>query len=126
MENVVLYRPVELIFVDAEHLATLSRERGRPRAEYIAHTAMEEIAERLTAAEAAWAAGEFARLGKIARSLVGMSRQLGMETLSKVAAMVAENAGSRDAAALAALVARMIRVGEGSLSAIWEVGHLRV
>ncbi len=126
MDNVVGFRPVELIFVDAGHLGEIARDRGRPRADYIAHNAIEEIAERLNAAEAAWVAGEFTRLGKLSRSLVGVSDQMGMETLSRVAAMVAENAQSRDDLALAALVARMVRVGEGSLSAIWDIGHLRL
>lgn len=113
-----------MIFVDTGHLVALARDRGVSRAEFIAHTALEEIAERLTAAEAAWLAGEFARLGKIARSVVGMSEQLGMQTLGYVATLVAEAAGGHDHAALAALIARLIRVGEGSLSAFGDLALL--
>jgi len=126
MDNVIQFRPVELIFMDASHLTELARDKGALRAEYIANTALEEIAERLTMAEAAWAAGEFLRLQKLARLLVGMSEQMGMETLTKIAAMVAEAASGLDDVALAALVARLIRVGEGSLSAIWDIGTLRL
>ncbi len=126
MDNVIQFRPVELIFMDAVHLTELARDKGALRAEYIANTALEEIAERLTMAEAAWASGEFARLRKIARLLVGMSEQMGMETLAKIAAMVAEATTGLDDVALAALVARLVRVGEGSLSAIWDIGHLRL
>ncbi|MGI9394230.1 MAG: hypothetical protein ACR2OY_06250 [Boseongicola sp.] len=126
MDNVIQFRPVELIFMDAAHLTELAKDRGSLQAEYIADTALEEIAERLTTAEAAWASGEFSRLQKIARLLVGMSEQMGMETLSKVAAMVSEAAASSDDVAVAALVRRLIHVGEGSLSAIWDIGHLRI
>ena len=126
MDNVIQFRPVELIFMDAAHLTELARERGTLQAEYIADTALEEIAERLTMAEAAWASGEFARLQKVARLLVGMSEQMGMETLAKVAAMVAEVAAGNDDIAIAALVRRLVHVGEGSLSAIWDIGHLRL
>ena len=126
MDNVIRFRPVELIFMDAAHLTELARDKGALRAEYIANTALEEIAERLTMAEAAWVVGEFSRLQKIARSLVGMSEQMGMETLARIAAMAADAATGHDDVALAALVARLMRVGEGSLSAIWDIGHLRL
>lgn len=125
MDNVVHFRPVEMIFVDAEHLVDLARDRGVPRAEFIAYTALEEIAERLTSAEAAWRAGEFQRLAKIARSVVGMSEQLGMQTVAEVAGQVATVASGRDQAALAALIARLVRVGDGSLVAFGDIAHLR-
>jgi len=126
MDNVIQFRPVELIFMDAAHLTELAKDRGTLQAEYIAGAALEEIAERLTTAEAAWASGEFSRLRKVARLLVGMSEQMGMETLAKVAAMVAEVALTSDDVAVAALVRRMVNVGEGSLSAIWDISHLRI
>ncbi|MGI9390193.1 MAG: hypothetical protein ACR2O1_09075 [Boseongicola sp.] len=126
MDNVIQFRPVEIIFMDAAHLTELAKDRGSLKAEYIADTALEEIAGRLTTAEAAWASGEFSRLQKIARLLVGMSEQMGMETLSMVAAMVSEAAASSDDVAVAALVRRLVHVGEGSLSAIWDIGHLRI
>ncbi len=125
MDNVVQFHPVEMIFVDAGHLVDLARDRGVPRAEFIAFTALEEIAERLTAAEAAWRAGEFQRLAKIARSVVGMSGQLGMQSVAEVSGRVAEVAGDRNDAALAALVARLMRVGEGSLNAFGDIALLR-
>ncbi|QMU58713.1 MAG: hypothetical protein GKR98_11240 [Boseongicola sp.] len=81
MQDVIHMNPVELIFLDAAHLAELARDRGIVRAEHIANTAIEEIADRMTAVEAAWAAGEFARL---------------------------------------------LRVGQASLNAAWDIGHLRL
>lgn len=125
MGKVVRFRPVEMIFVDAEHLVGLSQDRGVPRAEFIAFAALEEIVERLTSVEAAWRAGEFHRLSKVARSIVGMSEQMGLQTVAQVAAMVATVAETRDHAALAALVARLVRVGEGSLDAFGELAHLQ-
>jgi len=125
-ENIVGCRPVEMIFVDPAPLKELARARGLPRAEFIASTAMEEIAERLSAAEAAWDAGEFARLGKTSRMLVGLAEELGMETLASVAGHISVETQSADATALAALVARLTRVGEASLSALWDLGHLRL
>ena len=125
MDNVVHFRPVEMIFVDPGQLVDLARDRGVPRAEFIASTALEEIAERLTVAEAAWRAGEFQRLAKIARSVVGMSKQMGMHSLADVARQLSAIAVTRDQAAAAALVARLVRVGEGSLTAFGDIAHLR-
>ncbi|SMX23220.1 hypothetical protein [Boseongicola aestuarii] len=125
MDNIVYARPVEMIFVDAGHLVDLARDKGVPRAEFIAFAALEEIVERLTAVEAAWRAGEFQRLAKVARSVVGMSEQLGMQTVALVAARVAAVAGTSDQAALAALVARLVRVGEGSLAAFGDLALLQ-
>ena len=125
MDNIVRVRPVEMIFVDAGDLVDLARDKGLPRAEFIAFAALEEIVERLTAVEAAWRAGEFQRLAKVARSVVGMSEQLGMQTVAFVAARVAVAAETSDQAALAALVARLVRVGEGSLAAFGDLAHLQ-
>ena len=125
MDKVVQFRPVEMIFVDAGHLVDLTRDRGVPRAEFIAFAALEEIIERMTAVEAAWRAGEFRRLAKVARSVVGMSEQLGMQTVASVSGKVASVAETNDQAALAALVARLVRVGEGSLTAFGDLAHLQ-
>ncbi len=126
MDKVVACRPVELIFVDPTRLLQLARERGVPRAELIASLALEEIAERLSSAEAAWRAGEISRLAKVSRSLVGLSDEIGLSTMASVAGEVSSNADARDPHALAALVARLVRVGEHSLAAVGEIGHLRL
>lgn len=125
MDKVVHFRPVEMIYVDAGHLVGLARDRGAPRAELIAFSALEEIVERLTSVEAAWRSGEFRRLAKVARSIVGMSEQMGLQTVALVAGKVADVAETKDQAALAALVARLVRVGEGSLDAFGDLAHLQ-
>lgn len=126
MDKVVTCRPVELIFVDPTRLLQLARDRGAPRAELIVGLAVEEIAERLAAAEAAWQAGEVSRLAKVSRSLVGLSEEIGLSTMAAVAAEVAANADARDPHTLAALVSRLIRVGEHSIAAVSDIGHLRL
>jgi hypothetical protein len=126
MGGLEILRPVEMIFVDPEHLGGLVRDRGQLLASRMTHTVLEEIAERLTMAEAAWQAGEIQRLAKIARSVVGLAEQVGLATVAHVAGMVAEATTVHDDHALAALVARLVRVGEGSLAALWDISHLRI
>lgn len=126
MDNLAVCQPVEIVFVDPTRLFRLARERGVPRAEFILGVALEEIAERLSAADAAWRAGEVTRLAKIARSLVGLSGELGLQTLSGVSAQVAEVAETGDGVTLAAVVTRLVRVGDHSLSAVGDLGHLRL
>ncbi|MDD9921866.1 MAG: hypothetical protein OXQ92_06250 [Boseongicola sp.] len=125
-DNVVGCRPIDMIYVDPAPLKEMVRARGLPRTEFITSTAMEEIAERLSTAEAAWEAGEFARLSKICRSIIGLSEEIGLESLAQVAGCIAGDVGRNDTNALAALVARLVRVGEASLSALWDLGHLRL
>ena len=126
MHNIIKFTPVELIFVDAAYLSEVAAERGLPRAENIAHNAIEDIAERLASAEAAWSAGEFARLSKVGKSLATVCEQIGMETFARAARQLAEAATGPDDIAIAATVARTLRVGEASLTAIWDIRHLRL
>jgi hypothetical protein len=79
----------------------------------------------LNAPVAAWRVGEFHRLAKIARSVVGMSGQLGMQTAAEVAGKVAVIVGVSDHAAMAALVVQLVRVGERSLAAFGDIAHLK-
>ena len=88
--------------------------------------AVEEIVLRVASAEAAWQAGELRRLSKVSRSVVGLAREIGLETLGDVAAKVATVARTNDRAALAALVARLSRVAQASVSAVGDLDHLRL
>lgn len=125
MDNVTHFRTVEMVFVDARHIAALAHRRGHSRAMQTASSALEKIAERVAAAEAAWRAGEFARLSRISRSLAGLSEAIGIETLGTVARTIAVEADRADDVTLAALVARLGRVSNASLAAIWDVSRHR-
>ena len=126
MAKVTELMPGEVICLATDQIMRLADQIGVEGADRAANASVEEIVERLCAAEAAWQTGEFTRLAEASRALVGIASDVGMESLSQVARNVAVMARGRDAVALAALVARQSRVGEASLAAIWNLGSQRL
>ena len=61
-----------------------------------------------------------------ARSLTGIADQIGMNDLSRVAGDVTRCIDARDAVALAATLSRLQRIGERSLTAIWDMQDVPV
>ena len=107
--------PQDDAIIDRARLAGLWRSVGRDAAARIAERAMEDVAERVCAIELAWRAGEFGRMAKTARALIAVAEQIGMVGVAEVATDVCTTLKNRDEAALAAVVARLVRVGDQSL-----------
>ena len=123
MGNVCQLQPAEAIKLDPEQLWLLERSLGANMAEETANTALETIVTRICCIETAWEAGEFQRLSKSARLLVGVAEQVGMTSLADVARDVSDLAVGRDDAARAAVVKRLVRIGDASLAALWDSGE---
>ena len=107
--------------VDRDRLEQLYGQLGSNNADGVISRAMEELATRLTKVEAAHKAGQFEDLHKAAKSMVAISEQIGLRTFSSVAKDVAGLARDDDGTALAACVARLMRIGENSLLAVWDM-----
>ena len=118
--------PGEVVHLEMDQIVQLADQIGLEGADHAANASVEEIIERLCAAEAAWQTGEFARLADASWALIGIASEMGMETLAYVARNVVAMSSGRDPVALAALVARQSRVGEASLAAIWNLGTQRL
>lgn len=103
------------VVIDRARLARLSRSMGPEAALRVAERAIEEVAERICAIELAWRAGEFGRMAKTARALVAVAEQIGMTAVAEVAGDVRVALAARDDAALAAIVSRLVRVGDASI-----------
>ena len=91
-----------------------------------ADDAVEDIIVNLSSLEAAWIAGEFSRLSKLADTLVELANLLGAATLAQIATDAAELSRSNDDVALAAVMARLVRVGESSLVTLIETGYQKI
>ena len=116
----------ERVTIDVDRLSLLLRDLGAAGAARVVDRAVDEIAGRLLVADSAWTGGDFAALARTAQSLIAIADQVGMHLLAHVACDVAGLAGVGDDAALAAAVARLQRVGESSLLAVWSVEEFRV
>ena len=114
-------RPEAVVQVDRERLDHLYAQLGASNAEQIVSRAMEELAARLDKVEGSYKKGQFDEMQKAARSMIAISEQIGMETFARVASDVNMLATQDDGAALAATVARLKRIGERSLLAVWDL-----
>ncbi|MEM7520635.1 MAG: hypothetical protein AAF307_06310 [Pseudomonadota bacterium] len=120
--QVLQIKPVETIKVDQDRLGELYAELGEASAEDVVCRAMEELALRLSHCEALFRDGSWATLRKNTRSLIAIADQVGMYALSQVARDVTKCIDCGDTVAVAATLARLLRIGERSLMAVWDIG----
>ncbi|NOD94023.1 hypothetical protein GS636_14630 [Ruegeria sp. HKCCD4884] len=116
----------ESVRLDPDQLNGLYRQLGDKNALDVLCRTVEELAARLSNCERHWRHRDWADLRKCAKSLVAISEQVGMTALARVAADVAQTVDAGDAVAAGATLARLIRVGERSLTAVWDQQDLSV
>lgn len=121
-----LLKQEEVVRLNADRLEELYVQLGEAGAENVVCRALEELAVRLSHTERCHREGRTADLRKSARGLVAISDQIGMQMLSRVAADVVLCTDKGDSVALAATLARLLRIGERSLSEIWDIQHLTI
>lgn len=120
MEIAVL-RLDEVVRLDAERVMALYCELGERAAEEVIERAMQEMALRLGAMERDWRRRDLAGLGRNARSIARLAHEVGMATMARVAADVAAATLAMDVTACAATFARLRRIGDRSLAAVWDL-----
>jgi hypothetical protein len=126
MDHVLKIRLKETVHVDQDKLGALYAQLGEVAAEDVVCRAMEELALRLSHCSRMHTAGQWGELRKCARSLIAISEQIGMLVLARVARDVIETLDGRDTPALAATLARLLRIGEQSLTAIWDLQDITI
>ena len=122
--QVLQIRPTEKVSVDQEQLGTLYAQLGEANAEDVVCRALEELAMRMTHCDKLYREESWRDLRKNTRSLIAIADQIGMGKLSRVAGDVTICIDRDDRTALAATLSRLLRIGERSLTAIWEIGTL--
>ncbi|WP_227269892.1 hypothetical protein [Roseobacter weihaiensis] len=126
MNHVLNIRLKETVHVDQDRLGALYAELGEAGAEDVVCRAMEELALRLSHCSRLHGAGHWDELRKCARSLIAISDQIGMLVLARVAKDVIETLDANDSPAVSATLARMLRIGEQSLTAIWDLQDITI
>ena len=115
-------RIAEDVRIEAEAFHLLQSSLGRDASESVVERVVVEIAEKLGEAERAHAIADHDALTRTARALGAISEQLGFRLLAQVAQDLRHCTARRDAAALAAVLGRLLRVGDASLAAAIENG----
>ncbi|WP_299721977.1 hypothetical protein [uncultured Tateyamaria sp.] len=126
MSNVTQLRLSEHVQVDHDRLDALYSEMDHAAAEDVVCRAMEELALRMAHCDRLYRAGDLDGLHKASRSLIAIADQIGMKVMAQVAADVATCAKSRNQIALAATLSRLMRTGEESLTAIWDLQDITI
>ncbi|NDR55629.1 hypothetical protein [Aliiruegeria sabulilitoris] len=111
----------EPIRLDPDSLESLYLELGPAGAENVVCRAMEELALRLSDLPKLHRAGRWEELSRVARSMIAISRQVGLTGFARVAGDVAKCAATGDPIALSATLSRLERIGERSLTAVWDL-----
>lgn len=110
--------------LDSDRLNDLYAQLGQHAAEDVVCRALEEMAARLTHIDKSYRAGDWEDLRKNARGLGAIADQLGITVLAKVARDVKTCVEMGDPVALAATLARLMRVGESSLTEVWDTQEI--
>lgn len=124
MTQLTKLKPDESVRLEHGQIDALYNSLGEAQAEEVICRAMEELAMRLAMMERAYTLDEFGTVAKGARSLVKIADQVGMVMLASVAADVADCANAGNKVALGATFARLMRISDRSLTAVWESGNL--
>lgn len=125
-EDVIFLHLAESVSLDAGAFQSLVLSAGAANAMAQADDLFEDFIVCLSAIESAWTAGEFDRLASQAAMLSELSDHLGLVKSAVIARQVVELIGKGDDVALAAVVARAVRVGEASLTSVLEFAYHRI
>lgn len=122
MKQLSVLAPNDAVHLDQKQLANLYVKMGPTQAEEVVCRAMEELARRLSNLEALNAKGQFENVSKAARRLVGIAEQIGLVDLANVARHVESCFLRPDRVAQFAVLNRLYRVADASLTEVWQ-GH---
>lgn len=123
-KSVTVLRPDEPARFNPEQLERLCAEIGELRAEAEVARALERIGQLLAEIAGRDAPASRARLERHLEALVEASDMIGMATLARVARDVRRCLGSGDVVGLSATLARLQRVGDRSIHAVWDLEDL--
>lgn len=126
IDDVIFLRPVERVSLDPSAFHALIAGQAAANGAFHADDLFEEFIVCLSAIETAWLAGEFERLGSQAAMLRELAEGLGLAQVSIVAHQLTSLLRRSDDVALAAVVSRVVRVGEASLTSALEYAYRRI
>ena len=125
MTKIAVLTVDEAIRIELQRLEQIISELGKETAAQVIGVALEQLALALTRTLAAGDAGDLAGAVAHAEQLARLAWQVGLVTLAGVAVDVGSCAERQDRTALAATSARLRRIGNRSLTEIWDAPDQR-
>lgn len=123
--KLAVLRHEEGVRLEAERLLAIYAELGDLRGDHIVGSAIEEMAVQI--ADMQRHADELRgseALILAAGALIRVARRIGLTSVARVAQDAIQAARSGDRTAQAAILARLMRIGDRSLNAIWDLQDL--
>lgn len=115
-------RPSEEPRLDHARIVEIGCSMGPAAADDFICQTMEEIAVLLSEAERAYESGRFVALRAASQQIARHSAGIGMSTLERAATNLSAASTRAGSASLAAVTDRMLRAGEQSFVALWQLG----
>lgn len=126
VSEIVHLRLEEQVRLDRDQLEVLFLQLGAAGSDQLVSHAMEELAVLLSRIETRHRKGEVDDVRKSVKGLVAIAQQVGMTTLARVGRDVLDLTAGHDGAAYCATIARMVRIGESSLVAVWDLQDMSI
>lgn len=123
MPPIMELRPEEPARFNPDKLEDLCRRMGEARAEAEVAVALHRISEALPKIRPLLASDEAAFVAGL-EQMIADAELIGMATLSRVARSVLDSFGTENIVALSATMARLERVGDRSIHAVWDLEDL--
>lgn len=120
MAQIMALAVSEPVRVDSRRVGDIVTELGETAAQNVIGLALEQLAGALTAADRAVNAEDLPEIARQSDLLARLAWQIGLLSLAGVAMDLGGCAERRDPIALPAVHARLMRVGNRSLTAIWD------
>ncbi len=126
MAKLAVLHHEEGIRLNPECLVGLYAELGEAGAEQVVARAMDELTARLREIQRHADQGDAAALARAGRLLIKVAEQIGMTSFARVAGDVIATSAAGDVAALSATLARLTRIADRSLTAVWDLRDMTV
>ena len=121
MEHVKLNLPDEHSCLDIKPLLSICRNLAVPQAAELLCREMEQLAALLTECQKGYAKSEYSVVRQKFDELEAFSKLIGLPVLESVARDVQNCIEVYDPVALSATMSRLLRMGEQSLTALWDL-----
>lgn len=121
-ENVIRITAQDSALVDTTAVMGLQQSVGTLRCQEMVEDAIYQITERLAKLERAVREGDHDQALDAARVLIGLTTRIGLLRMSVVSSDLCEVLAENDTAAIAAVTARLVRLGEDSLFTLVRLG----
>lgn len=121
MTETIRLRPQDRVRLDETCLSVLLGQMGAAAAEATVQRAVADLDCRLDQCQRLWRRGDRSGLRKTARAVAAIAAPIGMTGLARVAWDVTVALDRDDPVAVAAVLARLQRIGDLSLCAVWDL-----